>query len=116
MKHAEHEQQVLLIEWFRAQYPLLRGCLWAIPNGGVRNIGTAIKLKREGVIAGVSDLFLMVAKGGHHGLFIEMKSKAGKPQQNQLEFIKLAQLMGYAAVVCFGFSEAKDQVKNYLAS
>lgn len=114
MKNDEHKEQVALIEWFRFQYPLIRGCLFAIPNGGVRNIGTAIKLKREGVMAGVSDLFLMVPKSPKCGLFIEMKAKCGKTQENQLEFQKLAKNMGYEAQVCYGFVEAKETIKNYL--
>jgi hypothetical protein len=114
MKNDEHKEQVALIEWFRLQYPLIRGCLFAIPNGGVRNIGTAIKLKREGVMAGVSDLFLMVPKSPKCGLFIEMKAKGGKAQENQLEFQKLAKNMGYDAEVCYGFIEAKETIKNYL--
>jgi hypothetical protein len=114
MKNDEHKEQVALIEWFRFQYPLIRGCLFAIPNGGVRNIGTAIKLKREGVMAGVSDLFLMVPKSPKCGLFIEMKAKGGKTQENQLEFQKLAKNMGYEAQVCYGFVEARETIKNYL--
>jgi hypothetical protein len=116
MKNDEHFEQVAVIEWFRAQYPLIKGCLFAIPNGGVRNIGTAIKLKKEGVRAGVADLFLMVPKGSKSGLFIEMKAKGGKVQENQAEFLKLADQMGYAGVVCYGFLEAKEVIKSYLLS
>ena len=43
----------MLVQWFRLQHPKQTKCLFAIPNGGVRNIGTAIKLKREGVVPGV---------------------------------------------------------------
>lgn len=116
MAQKEHIEQVLLVNWFRIQYPLIKNTLFAIPNGGVRNIGTAIKLKKEGVMPGVSDLFLMVPKGSKCGLFIEMKAKGGKIQENQAEFMKLATQMGYQAVVCYGFLEAKKAIKLYLMS
>jgi hypothetical protein len=74
-----------------------------------------MRLKREGALAGVSDLFLMIPNKDKHGLFIEMKSaKGAKIQQNQLDFISLAKSMNYDAEVCFGFEEAREKIKNYL--
>lgn len=114
LKKSEHQEQKALIQWFRMQYPRYRKYLWAIPNGGARHIRTAMTLKEEGVLAGVSDLFLMVPKGVHHGMFIEMKAKGGRVSDTQKEFIDAATLVGYAAVVCYGFDEAKKEVENYL--
>ena len=112
----EHAERVAAVTWFRYQYPKFAKCLWAIPNGGVRHIGTAVKLKAEGGMAGVPDLFLMIPAAEYHGLFIEMKVKGGKVSSSQKEFMGLATLMGYQAVVCFGFNEAKDAITNYLQS
>ena len=115
MKNNEHLAQTLLIKWFRLQYPLMAKCLWAIPNGGARHIGTAIKLKQEGVTAGVADLFLMIPANGFHGLFIEMKKdKGGRLQQNQENFLNLAESMGYGAEVAYGFEEAQKIIQKYL--
>jgi hypothetical protein len=114
MNDKEHIEQRMLIQWFRFQYPKLVKCLWAIPNGGIRHIKTAIKLKREGVLAGVADLFLMIPKKNFHGLFIEMKAKNGKLQDNQKEFLDLAISMGYESKVCYGFDDAKKIIINYL--
>jgi len=115
MKNNEHLAQSLLIKWFRLQYPLFAKCLWAIPNGSFRHIGTAIKLKQEGVTAGVSDLFLMIPANGLHGLFIEMKKdKSAKLQQNQIDFLNLAESMGYGAEVAYGFEDAQEKIKKYL--
>ena len=116
IKISEHAEQSMVIKWFRLQYPLLEKCLWAIPNGGMRHIRTAVKLKEEGVAAGVSDLFLMVSRGEKHGMFIEMKAKGGKLQPNQKEFLNTAIYMGYEGVVCFGFDEAKSAIKKYLSN
>ena len=110
----EHQEQVALIQWFRLQHPKQIKCLWAIPNGGVRNIGTAIKLKREGVVPGVSDLFLMIPNSTKHGLFLEMKAKSGKLTTDQKEFISLAESMGYDAKVAYSYEEGKEIIKKYL--
>lgn len=50
MKHEEHDAQVQLIAWCNAiscAYPDV-GEYCALPNGGARNIVTAVNLKREG--------------------------------------------------------------------
>ncbi len=112
MKITEHQEQVMLIKWFRLAFP--KHIIFAIPNGGARHIVAAVKLKAEGVLAGVPDLFLMVPKGEWHGMFIEMKAKTGKVSDSQKEFINNAKEMGYLAVVCFGFDEAKTAITNYL--
>ena len=114
MRNNEHLAQSLLIKWFRLQYPYMAKCLFAIPNGGARHIGTAIKLKSEGVTAGVADLFLMIPTKTKHGLFLEMKTEVGKLQQNQKDFLNLAESMGYAAEVAFGFEEAQKIIQKYL--
>jgi hypothetical protein len=114
LKASEHVEQVMVVRWFRLQYPFLNRCLWAIPNGGKRHIKTAMTLSSEGVMAGVSDLFMMVARKGYHGLFIEMKAKGGKVTQEQALFITEANKQGYLAVVCFGFDEAKKVIQDYL--
>ena len=115
MKNNEHLAQTLLIKWFRLQYPLMAKCLFAIPNGGARHIGTALKLKAEGVTAGVSDLFLMIPANGLHGLFLEMKAdKSAKLQQNQEQFLTLAESMGYGAEVTYGFEEGQKIIQKYL--
>ena len=114
MKISEHQEQVMLITWLRMQYKQYKYHLWAIPNGGSRHIVTAVNLKAEGVLAGVSDLFLMIPKAGWHGMFIELKAKGGKLSDKQIEFMGAATLMGYQAVVCYGFDEAKEAITKYL--
>ena len=71
---SEHEEQSLFVHWFRLKYPKLKEALFAIPNGGHRHIKVAMTLKKEGVVPGVSVLFLMVPRETYHGAFIEMKT------------------------------------------
>ncbi len=62
-------------------------------------------LKRLGVRAGVSDLFLPRRHGDYLGTWIELKTLKGRPTQLQLDFIADMQAEGYYADVCYG-SEA----------
>lgn len=117
MGATEHQEQVALMTWamlLEKEYPALRN-LFAIPNGGKRHIGTARKLKAEGVKPGVPDLFLAVPSLGYHGLFIEMKrQKGGHTSDAQTERIGNLLAEGYSVVVCHGWIEAKETILNYL--
>lgn len=67
----EHEEQVTLFAWFRMRHAGM--LMYAIPNGGARSSITGARLRDEGVLAGVPDIFLPCPSGGKHGLYIEMK-------------------------------------------
>lgn len=90
--------------------------MFAIPNGGERNVIVAAKLKAEGVRANVPDIFLPAPRGPWHGLFIEIK-KPGKHhvQPGQKECIAKLQALGYGACVCVGWQEAVKVIENYLS-
>ena len=67
-KDLEHLEQVQVFEWAgfamaAGKYPELK-LMHAIPNGGKRDIVTAKKIKNEGGLSGVPDIFLPVARGG----------------------------------------------------
>lgn len=74
----EHQEQASFVMWVNNFHPHLDGLWWATPNGGKRDIRTAVKLKAEGVRSGVPDVQFMVPKGIYHGLFIEFKRPDGK--------------------------------------
>lgn len=65
-------------------------------------------------MSGVSDVFLPVAKGGFHGLYIELKVKGGKASDNQKWWIAETTKQGYLAVICYGWIEAKGVIEEYL--
>lgn len=113
----EHDEQVAL---FREMH--LRGCTdprwrqaFAIPNGGKRTIGVAVKMKAEGVKPGVPDIFLPVACGIWCGLFVEMKRiKGGRLSDEQREFINSLD-PHYMVVIGHGAQDAIDKIRDYLA-
>jgi hypothetical protein len=114
----EHTEQVNLIKWWslvHKQFGISEHLLFAIPNGGQRNIIVASKLKAEGVRSGVPDLFLAVPKKDYHGLFIEMKKpKGGRVSGSQKEMIDELNQLNYLSVVCKGWNEAKAAIEQYL--
>ncbi len=55
--------------------------VFAIPNGGARNVVTATRLRAEGVMAGVPDLFVV----DYGGFFLEVKTATGKLSKEQVE-------------------------------
>lgn len=117
LKATETEEQQALIEWrdySLGKYPELQ-LLYAIPNGGDRHPGTAARLKREGVLKGIPDLMLPVARGLFHGLYIEMKTETGKPSKEQKEIIPLLQEQRYCVIVCHGCQAAIDTLIWYLS-
>lgn len=112
----ESNEQIALFQWAaysRGKYPELE-LLHHIPNGGKRDAKEAARFKREGVLAGVSDVFLPVARGKFHGLYLEMKAKGGKLSDHQRWWIQQVTKQGYLAEVCFGWEEAKNVIVSYL--
>lgn len=114
MKKEESILQQQMVTAFRLQYPKLTNRLFAIPNGGSRNIIEAVRLKREGVLAGVCDIFLTVPKKGFSGLFCEVKTKQGRLSQNQIEFIKEHE-NDYKCVIVRSVDAFLTEIKNYLS-
>ena len=109
----EHQLQVQCITWFKLVYN--NKLIFAIPNGGNRNIGTAIKLKKEGVLAGVPDLFVAEPTKHYAGLFIEMKNgKKGKVSDSQKIIMPQLSLRGYRVEVVRSFEEFQDIINLYL--
>ncbi|MDR1897993.1 MAG: VRR-NUC domain-containing protein [Prevotellaceae bacterium] len=112
MHHDESKIQQQCVRWFRLQYPQLT--LFAIPNGGRRGKVEAAIMKGEGVLAGVADLFLMVPTLAYHGLFIEMKTPAGKQSESQRTFERKACETGYGYKICRTLDDFMQTINNYL--
>lgn len=113
----EHGEQVEVIRWAirtRLGSGRVKDYLISIPNGGLRNMKVAMKLKAEGVTKGVSDLFLALPNGKYAGLWIEMKTMKGRASKEQLEWIERMKEVGYEAVVCKGHEEAIQVLEEYL--
>lgn len=112
----EAAEQIALFEWAvmqQGKYPEL-AMMFHVPNGGSRNELEAANLKRQGVKAGVLDVWLPVPRGGFHGLVIEMKAGKNKPTQEQLWWIANLIKQGYYVSVSYSWKDAADKILNYL--
>jgi hypothetical protein len=70
--------------WFKNNYQMHgKGLIFAVPNGGTRNIIEAKKLKATGTMPGVSDLIVVLDS---KVLFIELKTDIGKQSDAQIIF------------------------------
>lgn len=115
-RRSEDTEQINVIDWARWQqgkYPELE-LLHHCPNGGSRNKSEAAKLKQMGVVAGIPDLNLPVARGIYIGLYIEMKYDGGKLQESQKKMLRALAEEGHYCVVCYGAEEAIKILQEYL--
>lgn len=104
---SEHAEQIAFVQWFRLQFPSVR--IIAIPNGGARNRVVAMKLKAEGVSAGVPDLHV---PAWH--LWIEMKRKhGGRLSPVQVDWISYLTDCGDTVIVGRGAEDAIRQVNAW---
>lgn len=120
----ESHEQEKLFSWINAnkkKYPEL-ALAHASLNGVKLSPGSAIKAKKQGMVAGVPDIFLPVMEdnGGllnypYHGLFIELKRIKGyKVSPEQTMFMTALEQQGYKCSICYGADEAIKTIKQYL--
>ena len=112
MRHIESEIQRICVSWFRLQWP--KHTIMSIPNGGRRGKIEASILKGEGMLAGVADLFLMYPSRSHCGLWIEIKTPAGRQSESQKAFEKKAIENGYKYVIIRDLDSFIQTINEYL--
>lgn len=114
---SEHDIQATFVAWARLQErvePRLR-LLFAIPNGARTTRSVSKRLKAEGMVAGVWDVFLPVpSRSGASGLWIEFKTPDGRVSMEQSWFGLSMRQMGFAAVICRSVDEAIATVNAHL--
>jgi hypothetical protein len=105
---SEHVEQREFVSWFRKSYKGIR--IIAIPNGGQRNIATAARLKAEGVMRGVPDLYVPAWM-----LWIEMKkSSGGRVSPEQKDWHNYLQSINQNVIITAGFENAKLQIEDFI--
>jgi hypothetical protein len=115
--HEESRIQCEVIQWWASACKIFgvpEILLFAIANAGKRGVILGRIMKREGLRAGVSDLFLSVPRGQFHGLYIEMKKPNGVVSPSQQRFQCIVTSQEYAAYVCYSAAQARKLIAVYL--
>ena len=105
-RHLEEPIQINCVDWFRLQYPKL--IIFAVPNGGSRNVREAKNMKDAGVLRGVADLVIVGTNG--RVLFVEMKAGKNKQDDNQILFQQKVEKLGHKYIVCRSLEQFKKEV------
>lgn len=116
LQSSETEEQKKVIEYVgrvARRHPEL-SMLHHIPNGGTREKREAAELKLMGVLAGVPDLHLPIARAGWNSLYIEMKYGDGRLQKEQKEFLKAAAAEDNFCIVCYTAEDAIAVIDDYI--
>jgi hypothetical protein len=116
LRGSEEYEQSQVIAWARFYgrlHPELN-MLFHVPNGGARDKREGANLKKAGVLAGIPDLILPVARKGFHHLYIEMKVEPNKPTATQVTILKDLKNEQNLAIVCYGAEQAKKVIRWYL--
>lgn len=129
MIYIESQHQQSLFQWARhplilKQYPELE-LLYANRNTQVANKGQASRIKAEGSLAGIPDIFLPVSRQIYHGFYIEMKNPNLKPKterskgglsDSQLKIVSKLREQSYKVDVFYDWVDAKNALIDYLSS
>lgn len=110
MACAEDIEQIIVMEFVRqvAKVPALH-----IANQRQTSPQHGAMLKRLGVTAGVADLFFPRGNDQFKALWIELKTKVGKPSPVQLKFLDDMRSEGYMGVVAYGSQEAINCIVDF---
>lgn len=115
-KGDEHDMQVEIVSrclGFASAHPDIT-LMHAIPNGGWRGKHVGALLKAEGVLSGIPDLCLPLAKSGFHGLYMELKTGKGHVGHEQWEILERLHTNGYFVRVVNSVGVAVEIIWNYL--
>lgn len=89
-----------------------RGILFSIPNGGTRNKLEAMTMKATGLLAGASDLIVILPNSKL--LFIEVKIDKGLQSEKQIDFENRVKKLGYDYFIVRSLDEFKNIVYDNL--
>lgn len=103
-------EQIKIVNWVHqcTDLPIIY-----IENEGKRSYVASTISKKMGLFAGAADLFIPRANTKYHGLFIEVKSNAGKISPNQQRFSDLMFKELFKVVFAFGADEGIQSIKDF---
>lgn len=113
LRMSENQIQIALVEYIRTKYKIQPVCNLNQLAGRFPK-GVRIFLVKIGLAKGFVDLFIYKARKGYHGLAIELKSEAGTPTPEQLQWIATLAGDGYRAAIVYSLDDAIAVIDDYL--
>lgn len=101
-----------VMKWVRSHHGLDKFVLH-FPNEGKRTCRFGKLLKDMGMRAGVSDLFIAIPRHGFCGAWIELKSKNGRVNSSQKDFLSDMESQGYFTKVCRSIEDSIEIINWY---
>lgn len=117
-KADESKLQTECFQWAWENRPITRRLLFTVVNENDRadsNSISGVRRKNRGVVAGVSDMLMLIPNKHYHGLCIEFKTPIGHQSDVQVVWQQLIEKQGYLYVVCRSLEQFKEIIDNYLA-
>jgi len=107
------------VKWFRYQYSEYKDLLFAIPNGlpifdKELRVKIYNRLNKEGLKAGVPDLFLALPRGIYHGVFIEIKYDSDRLRKVQADMIRELESENYKCIIVRSLEEFIEEINSYM--
>lgn len=94
---------------YKANHPLV----WHTANERRTSPQRGRALKAQGVKAGIPDLLCAEARGGYHGLAIELKVQGGTLSQHQKAILEYFDKQGWFAAVVWSIEGMKELIEEY---
>lgn len=109
----EQQLQKQIFQYFHNKYCLKnqnpRCSIFAVPNGGTRNMLEAINLKATGLVAGVSDLIILMPNA--KTIFVEVKVEKGVQSDKQKDFENVVIALGFEYYLIRSLEQFKNIFK-----
>ena len=108
----EHSIQARVVQFVKAFYP--DTLIFSVPNGAPVSANNRVRLYKEGLLAGIPDLFILEQKKGFNGLMIEFKTTTGKTSKAQDKLIIELANRGYLVYVARCHKTAIQIFEDYI--
>ena len=112
--YREQDLQIRCVKWFRVTYPQFAYLMFHPKNEEAGGRNRAVRAKKEGVQAGVSDLVFLIHTQDYFALAIELKDKKGRMRPAQKTFKRYFEAAGGKYVTIRSFDDFVAEVTKYM--
>ena len=93
-RNEESEIQQSIIKWFRCNYTSKEAIICGIPNGAAVSNANRMRLSKEGLYSGFSDL-MIISKNRIYFVEVKTEAKSSKQSKEQKDFEAIVSDFGY---------------------